>query len=45
MFGKVPLDIEKRLRRVSSQRKLERLLKQAVRCSSLKEYREVLASK
>ena len=44
-FGEVPTELEKRLRRISSEKKLEGLLQEAGRCSSLRAFQERLLAK
>src|SRR5262249_53759479 len=44
-FGEVPLELAKRLRRISSEKKLEKLIEEAARCASLKAFREQLQSR
>lgn len=43
-FGaeEVPLELEKRLRRISSKKKLENLIQEAGRCSSVKAFQDLL---
>jgi hypothetical protein len=44
-FNEVPLEVEKRLRRISNQKRLDNLIQEAGRCSSLKAFQDHLLAK